>query len=107
MKCGESSSKRAWLMIALLVVVGVNASAASVDATEIEVGDNTCFPEHWCLPGTTGVPGVEPELNIEVGENTCFPAHWCKPETSESTVSESTVKVAPASDHISSVVGSS
>jgi len=102
MKCGDSGSRRAWLLIALLAVVGVNASAASADATEIEVGENTCFPEQWCLPGTTGVPGVEPELNIEVGENTCFPAHWCKSETPDSTV-----KVSPASGHISSVVGSS
>ncbi|MFP6816755.1 MAG: hypothetical protein VB948_09110 [Pseudomonadales bacterium] len=102
MKCGNGGSKGVWFLIALLAGVGVNASAASADVTENEVGENTCFPAHWCLPGTTGVPGVKPELNIKVGENTCFPAHWCKAEASESTVN-----VAPAPDHISSVVGSS
>ncbi len=50
----------AWLSIALLVLFGVviNASNRTV-GTDVEVGENICFPVHWCLPGTTGESAIE------------------------------------------------
>ncbi len=48
-------SKWAWLSLALLVVFGVIIYASDPTAgADVEVGENICFPVHWCLPGTTG-----------------------------------------------------
>ena len=48
-------SKWAWLSLALLVVFGVIIYASDPTAgADVEVGENICFPVHWCVPGTTG-----------------------------------------------------
>ena len=54
-------SKWAWLSLAVLVVFfGVIIYASDPTAgADVEVGENICFPVHWCLPGTTGEPAIE------------------------------------------------
>ena len=53
-------SKWAWLSLALLVVFGVIIYVSNpIAGPDVEVGENICFPAHWCLPGTTGESTVE------------------------------------------------
>jgi|GEM_PF-6206572 len=75
-------SKWAWLLSALVVVFGaiIYASDRSAGA-DVEVGENRCFPVHWCLPGTTGESPINTDGDVEVREGGCFPAHWCIPGT--------------------------
>ena len=41
------------LSLALLVVLGVIIYASYPTAgADVEVGENLCFPAHWCLPET-------------------------------------------------------
>ncbi len=86
----------AWLWLVPLIVFGiiVYVSDPATDA-DVEVGENICFPVHWCIPGTTGESAIDADGNVEVGENRCFPAHWCIPGTASG---ESTIELAPTSD---------
>ncbi len=53
-------SKWAWLLLALLVVFGVVIYASDpIAGADVEVGENICFPVHWCLPGTTGESAID------------------------------------------------
>ncbi len=53
-------SKWAWLSLALLVVFGVAIYASDpIAGADVEVGENICFPVHWCIPGTTGESAIE------------------------------------------------
>ena len=72
----------AWLWLTPLIVFGVIIYAADrSNGADVEVGENICFPVHWCIPGTTGESAIDADGNVEVGENRCFPAHWCIPGT--------------------------
>ena len=74
---GHRESKWAWLSSVLLVIFGVVIYASvATEGADVEVGENRCFPVHWCIPGT-----AESVINtddvIEVREGRCFPARWC------------------------------
>lgn len=89
-------STRAWLSFVLLAVFGliVFASCSTAEA-DLEVGENRCFPVHWCIPGTAGESAIDTDVNVEVGEGRCFPEHWCIPGTSSG---ERAIEVARTSD---------
>lgn len=96
MMLDHHGSRWAWLLFALLIVFGVIIYASNPTAgPDVEVGENECFPAHWCIPGTTGESTIDPDGNIEVGEVRCFPAHWCIPGTASG---ESAIELAPTSD---------
>ena len=78
---GHRESKWAWLSLVLLVIFGViiYASVPS-EGADVEVGENRCFPIHWCIPGTAE-SAINTDDVIEVREGRCFPAHWCIPGT--------------------------
>lgn len=53
-------SKWAWLSLALLVVFGAIIYASDpIGGADVQVGENICFPVHWCLPGTTRESAIE------------------------------------------------
>ncbi len=51
--------KWAWLSLALLVVFGVIIYMSDPTDEGVEVGENRCFPVHWCIPGTTGESAID------------------------------------------------
>ncbi len=75
-------SRWAWLLLVLFVVFGaIIYASVPTDGADVEVGENRCFPVHWCLPGTTGESPINTNGDVEVREGGCFPAHWCTPGT--------------------------
>lgn len=75
-------SRWAWLLLALLGIFGaIIYASVPTDGTDVEVGENRCFPVNWCIPGTTGVSAINTDGDVEVREGGCFPAHWCIPGT--------------------------
>ena len=81
---GHRESKWAWLSSVLLVIFGVIIYASvATEGADVEVGENRCFPVHWCIPGTTGESA---NGDVEVREGRCFPAHWCIPGTAAESI---------------------
>ena len=47
------------LLLTLLIVLGVIVDGLnSANGAEVEVGENICFPAHWCIPGTAGETAI-------------------------------------------------
>ena len=52
-------SALAWLLLLLFVALSVYVySSYLATRAEIKVGENRCFPAHWCVPGTASVDQV-------------------------------------------------
>ena len=66
MMLDHRGSKWAWLSLALLVVFGVIIYASNpMGGADVQVGENICFPVHWCLPGTNGESAIEVDPTAE------------------------------------------